>query len=310
MDKTPITPPLKNRPKTLPKRRPISGSQDTFLPERYTYWRVGYSNQEDYPLINWIHHCGEYVTKEGYKTGDFHWEHTTQIYYHYDGAAYAELDGNHIDLEIGDLFIVPENTSFSYGSADAKESIGYHWISLAGTWPELLGEEASTLYKKPGLDKDLLNLFESIREVAIWQKTAYPLQAIGLFYQLLAKVEELCAVDTSGQLSRSSYPEKLRRAMNFLIDNYTSHYKTEEVTNVANISESHLRTLFRQWLGESPREFHKRHRMNRACHLLRTHNLRVAEVAQSIGFDDVHHFSRVFKQVVGVTPSSYRRNPY
>jgi len=50
--------------------------------------------------------------------------------------------------------------------------------------------------------------------------------------------------------------------------------------------------------------------MNRACHLLRTHNLRVAEVAQTIGFDDVHHFSRVFKQVVGVTPSSYRRNPY
>ena len=71
------------------------------------------------------------------------------------------------------------------------------------------------------------------------------------------------------------------------------------------MSPSHLRALFEKWVGESPKRFHTRCRIDQAKRLFREQNLSVAEVGFHVGFADVHHFSRVFKQITGVAPSRY-----
>jgi AraC-like DNA-binding protein len=47
-------------------------------------------------------------------------------------------------------------------------------------------------------------------------------------------------------------------------------------------------------------------RMDRAKRLLREEELTVAQVADAVGFSDPYHFSRVFRQHVGMPPSRYR----
>jgi AraC-like DNA-binding protein len=42
--------------------------------------------------------------------------------------------------------------------------------------------------------------------------------------------------------------------------------------------------------------------------LLTTTDLPLREIAQSCGFADVHHFSKAFKRIVGVSPGAYRQN--
>ncbi|VAW32114.1 hypothetical protein MNBD_CHLOROFLEXI01-120, partial [hydrothermal vent metagenome] len=63
--------------------------------------------------------------------------------------------------------------------------------------------------------------------------------------------------------------------------------------------------LFEKWVGESPKRYHTRCRIEQAGQLLRDQHLSVKVVADLVGFSDVSYFSRVFKQITGVAPTSW-----
>ena len=83
-----------------------------------------------------------------------------------------------------------------------------------------------------------------------------------------------------------------------------------KVAQIFNISPSHFSTIFRQELGETFRDYLGRIRINRAKELLRTSNLKCAEVAHQSGFNDSHYFSFVFKKKTGRTPQQFRAESY
>lgn len=72
------------------------------------------------------------------------------------------------------------------------------------------------------------------------------------------------------------------------------------------ISESHLRKLFRENYKLSPRSFHRKARMHKACELLVYTNMNISEISNSLGFSSIHNFSRAFKDVIGLAPTIYR----
>ena len=76
-----------------------------------------------------------------------------------------------------------------------------------------------------------------------------------------------------------------------------------------DISEVYLRTLFRHQLGISPIKYLRRQRIDRACTLLRETVTPIRLIAAECGFREVQFFHRVFRDMTGITPGSYRRNP-
>lgn len=77
-----------------------------------------------------------------------------------------------------------------------------------------------------------------------------------------------------------------------------------------NLSESHLRTQFRQTTGRSLGGHLRSLRIQRACSLLHTTRLSITEVATQCGFESVYSFSRTFRVARGVTPSAYRKGQF
>lgn len=67
--------------------------------------------------------------------------------------------------------------------------------------------------------------------------------------------------------------------------------------------------LFRARTGFSPIDFLLRLRMQRACQLLDTTQLKVAAVGQAVGYDDPYYFSRLFRKIIGRSPREYRGVP-
>jgi AraC-like DNA-binding protein len=153
-----------------------------------------------------------------------------------------------------------------------------------------------------GGDPEIEAMFVEIREVLILGKPGYALRAVGIFYELTARLEEIHG--TTGT-SESTYPEVVRNAIIYLRENYGTAYSAAATAAAVGLSTSHLRALFEKWLGESPKRFHSRYRIEQAQRLLSKQNLPVSEVALHVGFSDVHHFSRVFKQFTGLAPSRY-----
>jgi AraC-like DNA-binding protein len=77
--------------------------------------------------------------------------------------------------------------------------------------------------------------------------------------------------------------------------------------------ESHLsqsltlaEVAFAAEFGAGPIQYLKRLRIERACWLLSNPYLRVHEVAEACGYDDVNYFTRLFRQVLGIAPGRWR----
>ena len=73
-----------------------------------------------------------------------------------------------------------------------------------------------------------------------------------------------------------------------------------------NLSPGHFSTVFSQEIGESFRDYLNNLRINHAKELLRTTNMKCAEVAYQSGYNDSHYFSTFFKKKAGMTPQQFR----
>ncbi len=73
------------------------------------------------------------------------------------------------------------------------------------------------------------------------------------------------------------------------------------------MSRSKLIRICRSELGDTPYNCHLKKRMEMAKHLLtQNSDTSIGEIAGQLNFHDQYHFSRLFKQKTGVSPSAYR----
>jgi AraC-like DNA-binding protein len=57
---------------------------------------------------------------------------------------------------------------------------------------------------------------------------------------------------------------------------------------------------------QTPLQLFTSMKIQRACQLLQSKNVTIKSIAYQLGFFDQYHFSKVFKQVMGVAPKNFR----
>lgn len=73
-----------------------------------------------------------------------------------------------------------------------------------------------------------------------------------------------------------------------------------------NTSTFYFCKIFRKVTGLNFTDYLSRLRIEKAKNLLLNPNLRISEIAYEVGFQSLTHFNRVFKKIVGQSPTSYR----
>ncbi len=101
--------------------------------------------------------------------------------------------------------------------------------------------------------------------------------------------------------------EKVRRAILLIEQNLSEPLEVSELARRVNLSQRQLERLFQAELGLSPLVFARRLRLNHSLWLLTNTRRKVTEIAQSCGFNDASHFSRMFRSEYGCTPLEARR---
>lgn len=96
----------------------------------------------------------------------------------------------------------------------------------------------------------------------------------------------------------------VRRARDYLTDNYAENVSLERLSSVARLSPFYLSRVFCAELGLPPHAFQTQVRVNQAKRLL-CQGLSAATVASETGFADQSHLTRHFKRLVGVPPGEY-----
>ena len=80
-----------------------------------------------------------------------------------------------------------------------------------------------------------------------------------------------------------------------------------ELADCTNMSTSKLKRLFKQIFGNSIFSYYQEFRMKEAARLLTEEKLSVSEVGYQLGFTNLSHFTRVFKDHTGLNPKQYSR---
>ena len=101
---------------------------------------------------------------------------------------------------------------------------------------------------------------------------------------------------------------QIARVRAFIDENLHRTIHIKDLSAVARISPAHFSRSFKQVFGEPPHAYVVRRRLERACHLMITSSASLSEIALSVGFSDQAHLCRLFRQALGQSPSSWRRD--
>jgi AraC-like DNA-binding protein len=99
----------------------------------------------------------------------------------------------------------------------------------------------------------------------------------------------------------------LRRARDLMDRRYAEDLDLRQMADAAGFSRFHFLRSFKDAFGETPAAYLTRRRVERAKDLLRSANLTVTEICFLVGFSSVGSFSSRFSDLVGCSPSEYRK---
>jgi AraC-like DNA-binding protein len=99
----------------------------------------------------------------------------------------------------------------------------------------------------------------------------------------------------------------IKRAQRFIVDHLADDISLGDVAREVNLSAPYFCKHFRESAGISFVEYLTRVRAERARELLMNPELRISEAAYLAGFQSVSQFNRVFRRIVGESPSNWRR---
>jgi AraC-like DNA-binding protein len=107
--------------------------------------------------------------------------------------------------------------------------------------------------------------------------------------------------------AREQDNRRLLRARDAIDRDYAQPLDVPTLARIAHVSPSHFSRSFKTTFGETPHRYLQRRRIERAMALLRDTATPVTDAALLVGFSSLGTFSRTFHDIVGVSPSEYRR---
>lgn len=140
------------------------------------------------------------------------------------------------------------------------------------------------------------------------------LEKVGSMHGVLCTISDMetSAKDyISEKFDEAKSDPKLRghvaAAKKFIDTNYKTPISLEEVAQNIHINSSYLSTIFKNELGTTFTEYVMQKRISEAKILLTETNTPISKIGEMVGYNDNRYFSRLFFQLVGVTPSKYRK---
>ena len=107
------------------------------------------------------------------------------------------------------------------------------------------------------------------------------------------------------QLKASS--QDIDESIQYMSKHLGQNLSLRELAGHVNLSVSHYSYLLKNKTGYSPIDYFLRFKIQRACQYLDITTLSIETIAATLGFKDPYYFSRLFHQIMGQSPSAYRK---
>lgn len=104
------------------------------------------------------------------------------------------------------------------------------------------------------------------------------------------------------------YNKRINEVINFILSNLNDDLSLQQLAAIANYSPFHFQKIFKNIMGESPKQYIIRMRLEHAAHTLRIHSKKtITEISFESGFTSPSIFSRAFKNYFGVSAEELKK---
>ncbi|WP_291125046.1 AraC family transcriptional regulator [Flavobacterium sp. UBA6031] len=257
-----------------------------------------------------------HITDIGYyPKATFHFRKRTKgeakqyiLIYCIEGSGWFEIEGIRQKVSPEHFFILPKWKAHAYGCSSTNPWTIY-WLHFdgdkAGFFSEGLDKPTPVSPQKNSRIEDRLQLFEEIFATLKngYSKNNLDYSISGLFH-FLGSLKFLGAYRES--IFTNQNEDVSAVAIHFMRENIHKQLTLKEIADHVGFSPSHFSTLFQKKTGFSPLNYHSQLKIQQACHWLDFSDMKINQIALTIGFDDPFYFSRVFTKTMGVSPTEYR----
>lgn len=247
-----------------------------------------------------------------------------RVYYARKGKARLHLPSGDLDIEEGNMYLLPSYAPHSYECdpgfefyylfvfLNQKDKTNifdtYHFpTTVKGNHAtQLLFENYCHLYPQlnlPSLTAEEFDSHPSYRDYA----NAFRQMANYEQLQLHGLVEILLSYFVKHAKPRLIVKdERIARLLDYIATHLNEAISVAQLADKACLTESHLVKAFRKGMGITPLQYIIRKKIQYAQTLLLSTTMTVKEIAAEVGMSDPSYFIRLFKKNIGFTPQEYR----
>lgn len=102
------------------------------------------------------------------------------------------------------------------------------------------------------------------------------------------------------------YSENIRKVIVHIEENYEKDISLETLSEIVGLSRTYLSTLFKKEIKQTVSSYIINYRIKQSKILLKSTNMKIYEVAESVGFNSSQYFSKLFIKLNKLTPIQYR----
>lgn len=241
------------------------------------------------------------------------------------GCGWYELEGWHYDIQPNQYFMIPVGKPHDYG-AKKGDPWTIYWIHFKGTLASCYADHAAEPKDvRPELHSRIANrqnLFEEIFSIMqhgfTMENLSYSSSLFHYYLGSLRYIQQYRAVsasESSLQLSAQNMSDAVSAPLgkqfvsaliHYMEENKEKHLTLEMLSRYSGYSASHMSFLFRQQTGMAPLVYFNKLKMEEACYLLDNTDMKINQICHKLGIDDAYYFSRLFTNIVGMSPRAYR----
>lgn len=120
--------------------------------------------------------------------------------------------------------------------------------------------------------------------------------------------EPLLPVQYFRPLEQGQAQSFMDAAISFIAGSYMRNIQVSDLCEALGVSKTSLNQKFKQETGHTVNSFISRYRITKALELMNDGSLRIAEIAEAVGFHDYKYFFEIFRKYVGCSPTGFVNN--